>query len=101
MNAFIKCQFSYCPLVWMFHSRTLNNKINKLHEKALRLVFKNKTSLFFEDLPKNDEKVNIHQRNLQILAAKICKAKYNVALEIMKDIFHFVEKPYNLRTIQH
>ena len=40
MNAFITSQFSYCPLVWMFHSRTLNNRINKIYEKALRLVFK-------------------------------------------------------------
>ena len=32
MKTFIQSQFNYCPLVWMFHSRTLNNKINKLHE---------------------------------------------------------------------
>ena len=35
MKAFITSQFSYCPLVWMFHSRTLNNRINKIHEKEL------------------------------------------------------------------
>ena len=40
MKAFIESQFGYCPLVWMFHSRTLNNRINALHEKALRLVYK-------------------------------------------------------------
>ena len=40
MKAFIESQFQYCPLVWMFHSRTLNNRINKLHERALRLVYK-------------------------------------------------------------
>ena len=39
-KAFIVSQFSYYPLVWMFHSRTLNNKINKLHDRALRLVYK-------------------------------------------------------------
>ena len=27
MNAFINSQFSYCPLVWMFNSRIVNNKI--------------------------------------------------------------------------
>ena len=32
MKTFIQSQFNYCPLVWMFHNRTLNNKINKLHE---------------------------------------------------------------------
>ena len=29
MNAFIKSQFSNCPLVWMSHSKTINNRINK------------------------------------------------------------------------
>ncbi len=31
MNSFIKSQFSYCPIIWMFHDRTLNAKINKIH----------------------------------------------------------------------
>ena len=35
MKAIIMPQVSYCPLVWMCHSRTLNNKINELHERAL------------------------------------------------------------------
>ena len=30
MNAFSKSQFRYCPLSWTFHSRTLNNTINRL-----------------------------------------------------------------------
>ena len=32
MKSFIMSQFGYCPLVWMFHSRTLNNRINCIHE---------------------------------------------------------------------
>ena len=40
MKAFVQSQFGYCPLVWMFHGRVLNNKINRLHERALRLVYK-------------------------------------------------------------
>ena len=40
MKSFIISQFSYCPLVWMCHSRTLNNKINKLHERVLRVVYR-------------------------------------------------------------
>ena len=30
MKAFINSHFSYCPLVWMFHSREFNNKINRI-----------------------------------------------------------------------
>ena len=37
MKTFMESQFNYCPLVWMFHSRTLNNKINKLPERALKI----------------------------------------------------------------
>ena len=36
MNSFFKSHFNYCPLVWMGHSRTINNKINHLHERCLR-----------------------------------------------------------------
>ena len=28
MKSFVTSQFSYCPLIWMFHSRRVNNKIN-------------------------------------------------------------------------
>ena len=34
LNEFFKVQFDYCPVVWMFHSRSLNNKINRLHERC-------------------------------------------------------------------
>ena len=97
MNAFITFQFSYCPLVWMFHSRTLNNRINKIHERALRLVYKNETFLSFDDLLKRDRSVSIHQKNLQILATEIYKTKNDLGPKIMKDTFHFIQKPYNLR----
>ena len=39
MNSFFNSQFNYCPLVWMFHSRSINNKINRLHERVLRIVY--------------------------------------------------------------
>ena len=97
MNAFIRSQFSYCPLFWMPHSRTMNSRINKIHETALRLVYRDERDLSFDDLLKMDKSVSIHQRNLQILAIEIYKVRNDLGPEIMKDIFHFVQKPYNLR----
>ena len=67
-------------------------------KKLLRLVYRNKTNLSFEDLLKKNETVNIHHRYLQTLATtEICKELYDLAPEIIKDIFHFVVKPYKLR----
>ena len=39
MKSFIELQFGYCPLIWMFHSRGLNNEINCIHERALRTTY--------------------------------------------------------------
>ena len=46
MKAFANSQFGYCPLISMFHDRTLNKRINRIHERALRIVYRNKTSNF-------------------------------------------------------
>ena len=48
VNAFILSQFGYCPLLWMFHSRKLNHRINSLHLRALRLVYQDNKSSFDE-----------------------------------------------------
>jgi len=64
MKAFITCHFNYCPLIWMFHSRALEEKINKLHERCLRIVYSNLDSSF-EDLLKLDDSSTFHQRAIQ------------------------------------
>ena len=69
MKAFIESQFGYCPLVWMFHSRSLNNKINRTHERALKITYNDKSSNFQELLDK-DNSVTIHHRNIRTLAIK-------------------------------
>ena len=74
VNSFFNSQFSYCPLVWMFHSRIINNKINCLHERCLCLQYGDKLS-YFENLLEQDKFVTIHTRNLQILAKRKC-SKY-------------------------
>ena len=35
INSFFNAQFNYCPLIWMLHSRSNNNKIKHLHERGV------------------------------------------------------------------
>ena len=86
MKAFIHSQFGYCPLVWMFCNRKLNNRINRIHERALRIVYYDKLSSF-EELLLKDNSVSIHIRNIQILALEIYKVVNDISPEIMKQVF--------------
>ena len=97
MNAFFNSQFNYCPVIWMCHSRALNNKINRLHERCLRIIYNDKTSTFKELLEK-DNSVSIHYRNIQALAIEMYKVANGMSPEIMNEIFQLREKShYNLR----
>ena len=89
------CKALYIPL-WMNHSRTLNNRINVLHKRALSLVYNDFSSSFSELLEK-DKSVTIHHRNLQTLAYEIFKVKNNMAPEILTEIFPQKENNYSLR----
>ena len=80
----------------MFHSRTLNNRINRLHEKALRLVYKD-DHCSFEELLNKDNAVSIHHRNLQILVTEMYQVKNNLSSTIMSNIFQENNTAYDLR----
>ena len=96
MKAFITSQFNYAPLTWMFHSRTLNNKINKPHERALRLVY-DKQNLTFQELLDLDDSITIHHKNIQKLAIEMFKIKNNLSPPLMKGIFKENTNTYDLR----
>ena len=72
----------------------LNNKINRIHERALRLVYQN--NLDFSDLLDLDNSVKVHQKNLQVLVTEIYKVKNGEGLEIEKVIFDIKTPLYNL-----
>ena len=96
MNTFFKSQFNYCPLVWMCCNRSLNTKINRLHERCLRIVYNDKKSNFNELLVK-DGSVSIHHQNLQKLAVEMFKVSRGLSHEIVNELFQFREQYYELR----
>ena len=72
MKTFVMSQFSYCSLIGMLHNRNLNNKVNKIHERDLRITYKNNVSSFENGL-EMDNSVTAHQRNLQLPMVEIYK----------------------------
>ena len=97
MKSFIESQFKYCPLVWMFHSKKIHNRINKLHERALRVVYKNDDKLSFEELLKKDKSFSVHDRNLQKLAQVMYKVKEGLCPKPVQEIFTHIDSNTNVR----
>ena len=93
MKAFIQSQFGYCPLIWMFHSRKLNNLINRIHERSFRIVYQEKCSSFEEQLCK-DNYFTVHECNVQYLAIELFKVKNSISPKFMNDIFPLKNKLY-------
>ena len=77
-KAFAESKFKYCPIVWMFHSRRTNNKINKLHERALRIVYDDRVSIL-DQLLAMDKSFCIHHQNIWRLLIEIYKALHDIS----------------------
>ena len=97
MKTFIESQFNYCPLIWMLHSRNINNKINRLHERSLRIVYSDFKSSFGGLLVK-DNSFSIHERNIHSLAIEIYKFLNGLSPSFMNNVSHKnISNSYDLR----
>ena len=100
-KTFVTSQFNYCPLVWMCHSRTLNNRIDNIRLRALRIVYQDKKSSF-EELLQKDNSFSVYMKHLQHLTTEIFKFKTSLSPIIMNEVFNFQEnESYNLRSGIH
>ena len=79
----------------MFCSRKSNNMINRVHERALTLTYKDNESNFQTLLNENKE-TSVHQRKLQFLMTEINKIKSKYASPILHHLFQFRENTFNL-----
>ena len=100
MKYFVTSQFGYCPLIWMFYSKRLNNKINSIHERAIRITYQDNMATFQELLDK-DNLVSIHYRNLQVLETEMCEIHQGFTFRNSRRNFSvrnkFVHDPFGRR----
>ena len=90
---FFKPQFNYCLIIWKFHSRCLNNKINRLHERCLRMIYNDKISNF-EELLNKVNSVSIHLNNIHALAIEMYKGADDMPPDIMNEVFKLRNTPH-------
>ena len=98
IKSFVESQLAYCPLVWMLCSRTLNDKINKLQGRALRILYNDDISTF-EQLLEKDNSITIHDRNIKLLAKEMYKVNRDIFPNSLGMFVTRNNSSYNLRNI--
>ena len=68
----------------MFHRRRTNNRINRLHERVLRIVYDDNVSNF-DQLLAMDKCFCIHHQNIQRFLIEICKALHDISAKSLKE----------------
>ena len=91
--------FKYCPFIWIFCNKTLNNQINKIYKRTLRLVYEMQDANF-EDLLLKDNSWNVHESKTHTLLIEIYKSINNSSPPIMKDFFDLKNTRYDHRSKQ-
>ena len=86
IKGYFESQFKYSPLMWMFHGRQVNKKINCLHERALRMIYEDSTSSF-DTLLEKDMSFSVHGRNIQQLTLEMYKVPKGLAPTPISSLF--------------
>ncbi|MCP3922493.1 MAG: reverse transcriptase family protein [Desulfobacterales bacterium] len=86
INSFILCHFNYCPLIWMLCSKSCQDKLEKINERALRLAYSDYTSSYEALLTKCNE-TTIHVQSIRLLGLEIYKTLNNLNPIFMRDYF--------------
>ena len=96
LNSYVMSQFNYCSNVWMFHGKVVNERINRIHKRALRAVYNDFTSNYQQLLLKGNH-VTVHQKNLKTLAVKTFKSAQGYSPKFINALFTAKKVQYNHR----
>ena len=96
VSAFVKSQFSYCLLIWMFCTRESNYRLNRVHERALTIISADYISIFSDLVTLLNEKT-IHQRCIIFFMTEVFKYLDGLSPDLMNEVFRLKPNYHNLR----
>ena len=88
--------FKYCPIIWMFCSKTSNSLVNKTRERALRVVHNN-FRLSLDELLVQGNGVSIYIQNIRSLITEVFKALNGLSPDFVSELFKKKKKQCSLR----
>ena len=97
INSYILSVFGYCPVIWMFCGKSLNEVIERVQRNALRIVYNDYTS-DFETLLNHGNHLRIHGINKRRLITEVYKCLNGLNPIFLNDLFTKKIINYQLRT---
>ena len=94
-NSFIMSNFNYCPIVWHFCGQVNNQKLEKIQEKALRILFADYNSSYTELLGRAGTTTLLIQR-LRLIALTVFKSLHGLNPPCLSDMFTPKQVPYRM-----
>ena len=95
-RSFIMSNFTYCSIVWHFCGLMNNSKIEKIQERALRIVYSDYESDYKTLLSIFGTDTMLLSR-LKIMILEVFKSLKGINPGYLHDIFYIKEQPYSLR----
>ena len=95
-KSFVSCIFHYCPVSWIFCGKKNATKLEKLHERALRFVFRDYNSHYNELLQRGNF-LSLSTLRLKLLAIEMFKCIHGLNPPYLNEMFTKSPNVYNLR----
>ena len=97
-KSFVISNFNYCPVVWLFTSKSSLSKLENIQKRALRFVLNDYESDYNDLLTKADVP-GIKIMTLRQLAIEMCKSVTKINPEYLNELFLLKQCTYNLRKV--
>ena len=95
-NSFVASNFDYCPLVWHFCGATNSNKIEKIQQRCLRIIYKDYESSNEKMLEMANTTTLVISR-LRLLLLEVFKSIHHLNPKCISDLFELKHIKYSLR----
>ena len=85
-NSYIASNLNYCSIIWMFTSRSNLKKLDKLNERALRMIYADDKNSYLELLKRN-KTLDIYKMCINSLCVEMYRIRNKLAPNYICDLF--------------
>ena len=95
-NSFVMSNFTYCPLTWHFCGKQNNYKIEKIQERALRILYQD-TLCSYQELIQRADTTTVILSRLRTMALEVFKCTKSLNPPCLNSLFEIKSTGYSLR----